>query len=124
MDMELSLRYRLWRLRRAADPSAGFSRALEATLRGKTGHPLWWLPLGRIAAAMTSLTLLGASGASVYAYSSDAVTPDHPLYGLRTAVEQAELKVSFGAQSRQAVLDKQRARHERALELLRLRSAK
>lgn len=122
MTMNLELRYRLWRLSRMANPSGAFEKRLSAELREKTGHSLWWMPIGRIAAGVASLTLAVSGGTAVYAYTSDTVTPEHPLYMVRQTLERAEVSASFTAARRELVLRKNQARHERQLNTVRSRT--
>lgn len=84
------LEKKLDRIGRRANPDRDFTRALEARI-AQTIRPKHHLsPAVRVAAgSLAGLTLLFGSTAA-YAYSSDDVLPDHPLYPLRESIEQAE----------------------------------
>lgn len=113
--MKWMLYYRLWQIRRAASPSVAFSARLQADLKQRTGHITWWIPIGRLAAGVASLSIIVSGATGVYAYSSDAVTAEHPLYGVRNMLEQIELKTTVQAKNREIILQKHRLRHERSV---------
>lgn len=87
-----SLRFLLAKLSRRAEPDADFVRALNKRLLGTS---FWWQPwtmqlIPRLAALILVLVPVGGVGTSVYAYKSDQVLPQHPLYGVRLAIESWE----------------------------------
>jgi hypothetical protein len=88
------LERKLKKLGHKADPDPAFLRALEKQLKQKSGHGAWWIQGWKFAlGGVTAVSLLsGATG--VYAYSSDDVTPDHPLYGVRTTIEDVEMTLA------------------------------
>lgn len=102
--MNWILEHKLKKLASAADPTPEFSRALERRIRSEIGHPLWWIKGWKVAVSSVTVVSLLGSGTGVYAYSSNDVTPDHPLYGLRTAIEKVETRVA------QTPVDKARVR--------------
>lgn len=93
--MSLLLRLRLLRLARRVQPSSRFLGDLEARLFPRqdilTMHRLRALRFA-VVPALFVLTLLGGTGA--YAYSSDAVLPDHILYPLRKSMEGFEVQIA------------------------------
>lgn len=83
---------KLNRIARRADPSHAFIVALEKRFRGgRPTHTTMWK------VAMTSMTSAGVLflGTGTYAYASENVVPDHPLYGVRQTIEQAESALAF-----------------------------
>lgn len=81
------LERKLERIGRRADPSRAFIVALGKRLRyGRPKHTALWK------VAMTSMTSVSVLllGTGSYAYASDSVLPDHPLYGVRQTIESAE----------------------------------
>lgn len=118
MSMKWTLYYQFWQIRRAASPSASFSARLESDLKQRTGHMMWWIPIGRIAVGLVSVSILVSGATGVYAYNSDTVTLGHPLYGVRNMLEQVELKTALQAKNRENILQKHRLRHERSIRRL------
>ncbi len=116
MHMDFKTRYQLWKLKKMAQPSSVFAKTLEKKLRIRMGHGAWWVFLKsesrRIAIATMSGIFLIGGGTGVYAYTSDNVTPDHPLYVLRTAMENVEMATSFKAERRAYIQRKQELRHQ------------
>ncbi|MCC6563421.1 hypothetical protein IT087_00845 [Candidatus Uhrbacteria bacterium] len=111
-------RYKLWKMSRRAQPDAAFVARLETTLRerGAIGSRRV-SPLFRMAAAACAVVLvLGGSTAS-YAYASESVLPDHPLYPLRETVESMEETAALSAEAKAAV---QRKFVERRLNEIRI----
>jgi hypothetical protein len=70
----------------------------------------------RFAAAALSIVLVFGIGASAYAYSSEEVTPDHPLYGLRQAVEVAEEAIAVTPAWKERVIKKHLERKQREIQ--------
>ena len=89
--MNWLLKRHIDRLAKNARPERAFVRRLERQLRVQTGHQLWWIQSWKWAvASFTMLSIIG-SATSVYAYTSDDVLPDHPLYALRQGIETVEI---------------------------------
>ncbi|MFA6429522.1 MAG: hypothetical protein WCV84_03435 [Patescibacteria group bacterium] len=89
------LKWRLYRLRQRAKPSALFASTLEQrfqTAPTTVRRPFTFVM--KFATVMGVLALVIGVGTSGYAYASDDVLPDHPLYGLRTTIEQAEARIA------------------------------
>ncbi len=92
--MSFILRWKLKKLGEKANPSRDFVMSLEQRLKQENGHPAWWIQWSRVAAIGASTFVLLASGTGAYAYTSDEVLPNHPLYGLREGIEQVETKLA------------------------------
>ena len=90
-------------------------------MREKTGHTLWWVPVGRILAAIGSLTLVVGGATGVYAYTSDNVMPNQLLYPVRQAIERAQVEATFTPAQRAAVKANIQARHQHQLEMMQQR---
>lgn len=60
-------------------------------------------PTWKTAGVSFGLALSLAGGTGAYAYSSDEVLPQHPLYSVRMALEQAELTLPQSDQQRETV---------------------
>ncbi|MCR4256761.1 MAG: DUF5667 domain-containing protein, partial [Candidatus Uhrbacteria bacterium] len=63
-------------------------------------------PAWRMAAVACSVVLLFGVGTSSYAYASENVLPDHPLYPLRESVEAAEERLVFHPVAKAAIQQK------------------
>lgn len=88
--MPWNLERNLKNLSTKVDPDPRFVSGLERRLKLELGHPLWWLKARVWIVTLVSLVTIAGSVTGVYAYSSDDVTPDHPLYGLRQTIESVE----------------------------------
>ncbi len=80
-----------------ADPRPAFARAMRADLIVKgylPRHPSLrrWM-VRHAAAASIILTTMAVGATGAYAYSSDEVLPDHPLYPVRQTLERIEERV-------------------------------
>ena len=117
-NMPVFTRFRLWRLSREARPSRAFVSRLETVLREEIGISFWWISLKRFLVSATSAFLLLGAMTCVYAYTSDDVLPNHPLYALRQTVEHVELSTSITAARREVVLRKNKLRHYQELKRL------
>ncbi|HVM90468.1 MAG TPA: DUF5667 domain-containing protein [Verrucomicrobiae bacterium] len=86
----MMIRYTFWKIARRAKPDAAFVARMEREFakrnvqNAKSDFTSFAL---RLTGALSALVLSLGLGTSAYAYSSDDVTPDHPLYPIRTAVE-------------------------------------
>ena len=93
-------------------PDKAYVSALQKTLQTQVGHPMWWVEWKKIAiVSLTSFSLI-AGGTGVYAYSSDDVTPDHPLYALRQEIESVETSVAVTPEERTHVEQKHQQRRD------------
>lgn len=88
--MNWLLERKLNKLGRRADPDPRFKGILEKHLKKEVGHPAWWIHTWKWVVSATTIAAIAGSGTAVYAYSSDAVLPSHPLYGIRTSIENVE----------------------------------
>ena len=93
------IRYTLWKLARRARPDAAFVARLASRF---TPRKLANFAL-RLGASTTALILSLGFGTSAYAYTSDDVTPDHPLYAVRTAMENIEVAAAVTPDMKAAV---------------------
>lgn len=94
---------KLDRIGRRANPDREFVRALERRISANLGKKRHLSTAFRLAAgSLAGMTLLFGSTAA-YAYTSDDVLPDHPLYPLRETIEQAEDALAPTPQIRAAV---------------------
>jgi hypothetical protein len=117
--MNWFLRYRLNKISKKAEPSRNFVFQLEKALKKEIGHPLWWMQWSKTAASVACVSMALGSGTGVYAYSSEEVVPEHPLYGVREQIEQVETKLAFSEQAKTEVEIKHLKR--RVLEAQKLR---
>lgn len=110
-------RYQLWKISRRAKPDAEFVARLEQALRErgalKQGMSLFAF---RMAVAACAVVLV-LSGTTTYAYASETVLPNHPLYRLREAVESLQESAALSAESKAEV---QRQLVERRLNEIRI----
>jgi hypothetical protein len=119
--MNLILEYKLKRLGRRGKPSKAFVDALQQKLIDK-GASVIPVKAGvqpvlmRFAAAALSIVILFSVGTSAYAYSSDEVTPDHPLYGVRQTVESAEEAIAVTPAWKERVRQKHLIRKQKEIE--------
>lgn len=101
--MDLFVEHQLKQAGRSADPDPRFVHALKARLQTEVGYPLRWVEGWKWAVgAVTSLSLI-SSGTGVYAYTSEEVLPEHPLYGLRQAIERVEEVTAFNPEAKALV---------------------
>jgi hypothetical protein len=104
---------KLNKISKKAGPSSAYVTRLERTLRTQSGHSLRWIEWKRVAiASLTGFSLL-VSGTGVYAYTSDEVLPDHPLYDLRQEIESAEERIAVTPALKFEVIEKHLRRKER-----------
>ena len=96
MMMRRQLSRALARLSRRADPSRDFIASLHKRLEdtGYLAPAVRRAPVWKLCGAGLLALLLVFIGTGSYAYASDDVLPDHPLYPLRQTIEQAELNLS------------------------------
>ncbi len=97
----------LAKMSRQAAPSVAARLAIREHFE-KAGY-LSPIPSSRVLmrweAVVASITLIvSLSGGTVaYAYASDEVLPDHPLYALRSRIEQVEAKLAFTEEKKERV---------------------
>lgn len=94
--MRLPLRYLLYRMSRLASPDRQFVRSWNQALikAGYLPSPRFsFLSIGKTATACLGVMLSLVGGTVVYAYNSDQVLPDHPLYPVRSTIESVHLKM-------------------------------
>lgn len=116
--MNPMMRYSLWKLSRRAKPDAEFLARLECAMRecGSFSAVRRAVPVWRLATGAYATVLMLGVGTSAYAYMSDDVLPEHPLYPLRETVEALEERVAMTTKAKSAV---QRKHLERKLEEVR-----
>lgn len=115
------LEYKLKRLGRRGKPSKVFVASLKQTLIERGAAPAsigFRLPMMKFASVALSVVLLLGVGTSTYAYASDEVTPDHPLYGVRQAVEVAEETIAITPAWKERVFNKNLGRKQKEIGLL------
>ncbi|MEK7189815.1 MAG: hypothetical protein AAB666_02435 [Patescibacteria group bacterium] len=121
------LKYKLWKIKKIANPSKQFRAALWQKLeREIIVEPrvyFWQMPVMRYAAVALSLVLALGIGTGAYAYSSPEVNEAHPLYGLKKEIEKIEERVV--ARTPESLATFQAKQMERRLaEIERLQSRK
>lgn len=88
-------------LRHGAQPSDEFRvrlwQRLDAQAAPVLTHKPWYKRMTIPALASAALILFGGSG---YAYAAPSVTPEHPLYGIKSGIERVEGGVHFSAEGR------------------------
>jgi len=113
-----SIKNRLSSISRRAAPDRGFVLSLRNKLQeaGYVETPrftLWKMSWKRAAVSFSILLSVGFGATATYAYESPDVLPDHPLYGLRVAMENVELKAASTPEAKENVRLKQLSRHLR-----------
>ena len=101
-----NLKRRLKRIGERAAPDREFVLRLQAHL-GEAGYfsvrSPFVLPVWRSAMASVAVICSLGMGTASYAYASDTVLPDHPLYGVRLSLEAIENHLTFSAQQQEQV---------------------
>lgn len=108
--MNWRVKWQLNRISRKAEPDPAFVRQLEKRLKQEVGHPIWWVHWGKVGAAIMSASAVLMTGTGAYAYSSEEVVPDHPLYPVRQSIEQVEQTLAVTDEAKSRVELKQLAR--------------
>jgi hypothetical protein len=113
------LKRKLKRLGRHAEPDPAFLRALERqfVMHAKTSRPssvAWKYAV----ASLVGVAFL-ASGTGAYAYSSDSVLPEHPLYPIRESIERVEESAAVTPRLKATVQLRHLARRVHEQKLLR-----
>jgi ribonuclease P protein component len=117
----MMIRYKLWKMSKRAQPDAAFVARLATRFAPQQPTRSAHLATVKFATAACAIVLLLSGGTSAYAYSSDEVLPDHPLYGLRETVESVEEKVAITQDSKQAVQRKLLQRRLKEIRSMRQR---
>ena len=94
--MRWQLSRALARLSRRVNPSRDFVVSLHRRLEdaGYLAPTVRRTPVWKLCGAGVLALLLVFIGTGSYAYASDDVLPDHPLYPLRQTIERAELELA------------------------------
>ena len=87
------IRWKLQRFGKRATPNREvhllIRRGLQEAGYLPTPHA-WWLMYARKVGVISSVCTMSIAGATgTYAYMSDDVVPNHPLYGVRQTIERA-----------------------------------
>ncbi|MBP9762971.1 hypothetical protein KBD34_05155 [Patescibacteria group bacterium] len=105
--------FHLWlnlrRLRRRATPLSKERGAIELFLREKgvfASAQNTIYSFARVFTAATVIVLILSASVSSYAYASETVLPDTPLYSVREVIEQVEVKLAVTPVQKQKVADK------------------
>lgn len=109
------IRHELKRLSRLAEPRAAFQRALRKEF--VVPRP-WFVAVLKPAFATVSIVTMLGAGTATYAYTSDDVLPDHPLYPIREQVERVEEAIAFTPTKRAAIQLKRVKRRVHELEIM------
>src|SRR5689334_13032048 len=90
------LRHLFAKLSRRANPDANFARTLKQQVIGpqasRTLRIKTWI--SRMASVLLITVPLAGVSTAAYAYSSPDVLPQHPLYGVRLALESVEERLT------------------------------
>ncbi len=112
---------KLRKIGRQGNPDRAFVRTLEAQLRQKVGHPIWWIRWSKFAAVGATALILATSATGVYAYTSDNVLPNHPLYSVRLDIEKVEEALAVTPRARAAVIRQIKKRRTKEHRIMRTR---
>jgi hypothetical protein len=86
---------KLERIGKRADPDKDFVFSLKKSLIQRAVAKSSWISSWKLAVgSITSISFILA-GTGVYAYTSDDVLPDHPLYPIRETIERVEEAATF-----------------------------
>lgn len=117
--------FRLWlslrRLRRRATPLSKERVAMELFLKEKgafSSVSLSVYSFARIGVVAAAIILVLSVTVSSYAYASETVLPDTPLYPVREAIEQVEVKLAVTPVQKQKVVEKMVERRKQEVEKL------
>lgn len=114
------LKYRLTRMGKRVTADSNLKASLRARLVQAgylPGRTSLWVRM-RVATASAGMLFLGFGGMASYAYASDAVLPDTPLYPFRQSIEALEVKLAPTSEVRAKVLEKQAERRQKEAHLL------
>lgn len=119
----IPISWRLKLLSRKAAPRPEFERELRLKLleRGLGATPTRIPFYMRTAGVIASIVLVFGAGTATYAYTSDDVLPEHPLYPIRQSVEDAEGALALTPRMRDRIARKHLARKVREIEVLKRR---
>lgn len=101
-----NLKRTLQRIGKRAAPDREFVLRLQSRLAEKgyvptqvrVASPVW-----RPVVASTAMLLSLSAGTATYAYASDTVLPDHPLYGVRLSLEKVENRLAFSVKQQEQI---------------------
>lgn len=102
----MMIRYKLWKMSRRAKPNALFVAGLGSKFAGQKSQVAKGSSATfdfRLASAAAAIILILTGGTATYAYASESVLPDSPLYPLREAVEVIEEKIAISPESKAVV---------------------
>lgn len=108
------LEYKLRRLGRHGKPSKDFVARLGTRFSEQKAINYSFYT-ARLTTAFGLVLIILGIGTSTYAYASDEVTPDHPLYGIRQVVEQAEETVAITPAWKERVVKKHLERKQKEI---------
>lgn len=97
------IKFKLRKLSKRAEPSSEFQAALRKELLSRVPQRPWLAVIMRPVAVTASLAAMLGAGTASYAYASDDVLPDHPLYPMREQVEQLVKTVAVTPKAQAAV---------------------
>ncbi len=120
----IPLSWRLKRLSQTATPSREFALRLQSTLRERgafaSPRPVPRSSFGlaslRFAGVALCLVVLLGTGTGAYAYTSDEVLPDHPLYPVRQSIENTEEVLAITPAWKERVRKKHLARKHKEIQ--------
>jgi hypothetical protein len=117
--MRWILERRLRSVQAKADPQAAFVASMRAGFMQRIQPTPWYAKAGmRYGSVAATMVLTFGAGTGAYAYTSDTVLPDHPLYPLREELEHLELRLQPRAEVKARIMVKHAERRVRELELL------
>ncbi len=117
--MNWLLKRSLRKLGTSADPRPVFVRDLKKEILGVDSRWTSIQALGwKVPAVGFTMFTMAVSATGVYAYQSDTVLPDHPLYSVRQGIESVERKLAVTPAANVAVKVKQLQRRLHEHELL------
>ena len=114
----LSLRLKRIGRRPITDPKIKASireRLVQAGYLQDRSKVLW---RARMILASMSILVTGCGGMASYAYASDSVLPNTPLYPVRQELEKLEIQLTFTSTTRAQVIEKQVERRKKEAHLL------
>lgn len=117
--MNWFVKWKLHKISIKANPDAAFVLRLEKELVSRIGVTTPWLTWGRMAVSTACIITVLGSGTGAYAYTSDEVVPDHPLYGMRQTIENVEMKLATTEEAKTHVEMKQLNRRIKEAQKLR-----
>lgn len=117
--MNWFVKWKLHKISTKANPDPAFVLRLEKELTSRVGVSRSWLTWGRMAVSTACTVAVLGSGTGAYAYTSDEVVPDHPLYAMRQTLEDVEMKLATTEEAKTHVEMKQLNRRIKEAQKLR-----